>query len=151
MITVREGGAYDVAAIMPIMQDAFSSDFGEKWSAAQCVSMLSLPGSSLLLSYDKECITGFALSRWVMDEEELLLIGVSNSFRKKGIGSYLITYIIDRARNNNRDKLFLEVRENNNARHFYYGLGFVDIGRRKNYYAISDGDTLDAVTMCKKI
>jgi [ribosomal protein S18]-alanine N-acetyltransferase len=151
MMSVREGSAHDVAAIMPIMQDAFSSEFGEMWSAAQCVSMLSLPGSSLLLCYYKECMTGFALSRWVMDEEELLLIGVSNSFRKKGVGSHLITYMIDRARNNNRGKLFLEVRENNNARHFYYGLGFIDIGRRKNYYSISNGNALDAVTMCIKI
>jgi [ribosomal protein S18]-alanine N-acetyltransferase len=151
MIVVHEGEAHDVAAIMPIMNEAFDPDFGERWTASQCVAMLSLPDSSLLLTTYNGNYAGFALSRWVMDEEELLMIGVAKNLQKNGIGSHMIHHIIHRARVNDRQKIFLEVRDNNSARNFYYRLGFVDIGRRKNYYAVSNGNLLDAVTMSLKI
>jgi ribosomal-protein-alanine N-acetyltransferase len=47
MIRVVEGGAIDVASIMPIMSDAFDARFGEAWTAAQCLSTLVLPDCQL--------------------------------------------------------------------------------------------------------
>ncbi len=147
MIEVRDGNAGDIAAIMPIMADAFAPNFGEQWTAAQCISALSLPCSSLLLAYFDGVLAGFALSRWVLNEEELLMIGVNKPHQQNGLGSFIIRHIIARGRNNNRTELFLEVRSNNTARQFYYHLGFQEVGIRKNYYMVSDGQSIDAITM----
>ena len=49
MIEIVEGDASDIAAIIPIMQDAFDPRFGEAWTAAQCLSAMAIPGCRLLL------------------------------------------------------------------------------------------------------
>lgn len=147
MITLKDGSAHDVAAIMAIMNEAFDPDYGERWNSAQCVAMLSIPDTSLLLASYNGAIVGFAITRWVMDEEELLLIGVTKAYQRRGIGSHVVNHIIDRAIENNRQTIFLEVRDNNKAKDFYTQKGFRDIGRRKNYYTGQNGNIFDAVTM----
>jgi [ribosomal protein S18]-alanine N-acetyltransferase len=51
------------------------------------------------------------------------------------------------ARKENREQLFLEVRDGNPAYNFYSAIGFRPIGRRKQYYKGTDGLFSDAITM----
>lgn len=147
MIEIVEGDATDIAAIMPIMNDAFDPAFGEAWSAAQCLSALAMPDCGLLMAKKADEVCGFAMSRWVLDTEELLMIGVANKYQRQNIGSLLLQQIILLAREAGRTQLFLEVRDGNPAHHFYDKFGFEPIGRRKNYYKGTDGARPDAVTM----
>jgi ribosomal-protein-alanine N-acetyltransferase len=147
MIQIVEGGAIDVASVMPIMSDAFDPRFGEAWTAAQCLSTLVLPDCQLLLAKDGDDICGFAITRWVFEHEELLMIGVAQNYQRKQIGQNLISEVINRGRIAGREKLFLEVRDGNPAYYFYVKLGFTPIGRRKNYYKIPEGISPDAITM----
>ena len=87
------------------------------------------------------------MTRWVLDHEELLMIGVARQAQRQSIGNRLIMEIISRARNAGRTKIFLEVRDGNNAHDFYIRSGFNPIGRRKNYYKNADGLSPDAITM----
>jgi [ribosomal protein S18]-alanine N-acetyltransferase len=151
MIVVEAGDAHDIAAIMPIMDDAFDPAFGEAWTASQAMSLLAMPGSKLLIARDDDRITGFAMTRWVFDEEELLMIGVSKTFQRYKIGSQLLHYIINQAMEAKRKKLFLEVRDGNDAQRFYKALGFLETGRRKNYYKGLDGLLFDAITMFRRL
>lgn len=147
MIFIGHGDAGDIASIMSVMNDAFDPAFGEAWTSSQCLSLLAIPGSKLLLARkDNQCI-GFALTRWVLDEEELLMIGVSSAFQRDAVGSQILDIIIKDARIASRSKLFLEVRDGNKAQYFYRSSGFLDSGRRKNYYKGSDGQLFDAITM----
>jgi len=147
MIGVVEGGAGDIAAMMHIMHDAFDPRFGEAWTAAQCLSTLVLPDCQLLLAKDGGDICGFAMSRWVFDHQELLMIGVARRLQSQNIGKLLLSETIHQARNAGRTKIFLEVRDGNNAQGFYLKSGFTPIGRRKNYYRNADGIDPDAITM----
>jgi ribosomal-protein-alanine N-acetyltransferase len=147
MIGVVEGGAGDIAAMMHIMHDAFDPRFGEAWTAAQCLSTLVLPDCQLLLAKDGGDICGFAMSRWVFDHQELLMIGVARRLQCQNIGKLLLSETIHQARNAGRTKIFLEVRDGNNAQGFYLKSGFTPIGRRKNYYRNADGIDPDAITM----
>ena len=151
MIRVVEGGAGDIAAMMHIMHDAFDPRFGEAWIAAQCLSTLVMPDSQLLLAKDVGDVCGFAMSRWVLDHEELLMIGVARHLQGQGIGKLLLSETIHRARQAGRTKIFLEVRDGNNAHGFYLKSGFTPIGRRKNYYKNADGISPDAITMLLEI
>ena len=147
MIGVVEGGAGDIAAMMHIMHDAFDPRFGEAWTAAQCLSTLVLPDCQLLLAKDGGDICGFAMSRWVFDHQELLMIGVARRLQGQNIGKLLLSETIHQARNAGRTKIFLEVRDGNNAQGFYLKSGFTPIGRRKNYYKNAVGIDPDAITM----
>lgn len=147
MIELVEGDASDIASIMPIMRDAFDPAFGEAWTSAQCLSALAMPDCRLLLAKDKDVICGFAMSRWVLDTEELLMIGVARGRQREKIGTRLLNEAIKLARLEGRSQLFLEVRDGNLAHDFYRDIGFKPIGRRKNYYKGSDGFRPDAITM----
>lgn len=147
MIRVVEGDAKDIASIMPIMSDAFDPRFGEAWTAAQCLSTLVLPDCQLLLAKDGDIVCGFAITRWVFEHEELLMIGVARKYQRQQIGQNLLSEVISRGKTARREKLFLEVRDGNPASSFYLKAGFSPIGRRKNYYKSTEGISPDAITM----
>lgn len=147
MTRIVEGGAEDISAVMKIMDDAFDPRFGEAWTAAQCLSTLVLPDCQLLLAKEGDAVCGFAMSRWVLDHEELLMIGVAPQLQGQNIGKLLLSETIARAHQAGRTKLFLEVRDGNNAQGFYLKSGFLPLGRRKNYYKNANEISPDAITM----
>jgi len=147
LIEIIEGDARDIAAIMPVMQSAFDPRYGEAWTAAQCLSLLAMPGSCLYLALVDQAVAGFALTRWVADEEELLLIAVAPQLRRQGIASRLVDHVIKSARTALRQIVFIEVRENNPAIAFYTEIGFEQVGRRTAYYTGAEGQRFDALTM----
>lgn len=151
MIAILPGDGLDIPAIMPVMADAFDPAFGEAWTAAQCLATLSMPGSQLWLASEQDRILGFALSRWVVDEEELLLIGVSPTARRLGVGRELVAALTANARDGGRSKIFLEVREGNPAQRFYQWMGFEPMSRRTGYYKAKDGSLHDSITMSLKL
>ena len=97
-----------------------------------------------------EVLTGFAISRVVGDEAELLTIALDAEIRGRGIGISLLRKHGARARRAGAERLFLEVAEDNHpALALYRRIGFVPIGRRKGYYP-GEGPAArrrDAVTM----
>ncbi|MBK7161157.1 MAG: ribosomal protein S18-alanine N-acetyltransferase [Sphingomonadales bacterium] len=147
MVSITFGDARDIAAIMPIMNAAFDPNYGEAWTASQCLSLLAMPGSQLLLAAIENQIVGFALTRWVLDEEELLMIGVDPGFQRQGVATQIVASIISIAKNSGRQNLFLEVRANNSAANFYTRLGFAAKATRRGYYRGVDGQRFDATTM----
>jgi [ribosomal protein S18]-alanine N-acetyltransferase len=147
VIKISVGTGLDVAAIMPVMNDAFDRDFGEAWTAAQCLSTLAMPGGQLLIANCDGVAVGFALSRGVVDEEELLLIGVLKSVRRKGVGQQLVATLSQACLGLGRSIIFLEVREGNSAHSFYSSMGFNPIGRRASYYKSTNGSKHDSITM----
>jgi [ribosomal protein S18]-alanine N-acetyltransferase len=151
MIVIVEGDAHDIASIMPVMEHAFDPAFGEAWTSAQCLSALAMPDCRLLIAKSGDDIAGFAISRWVLDIEELLMIGVAPEWQRRNVGSMLMSQIVSLAHEERRLKLFLEVREGNIAHDFYLAFGFQPIGRRKQYYRGSNGFRPDAITMAMNL
>lgn len=89
-----------------------------------------------------------ALGRVGADEAELLTIAVAGTWRRFGLARMLIDAVTDEARARGARQLFLEVAEDNvAARALYEGKSFQSVGRRRGYYARSDGSTTDALTM----
>ena len=136
-------------AILSIMQTSFEPAFGEAWSAAQLAGTLALDGSFARRAIDAAGgILGFSLARAVAGEAELLLVAVDHQWRRRGIGRLLVEKVAVDAGKRGASSLFLEVRENNRvARDLYRELGFIDIGRRANYYTGALGERFAAITM----
>ncbi len=150
-ISVAEGGLSSVSTIMPIMETAFPGEFGEAWNHNQCRTMLSMPKARLLIAWSGDCACGFAITRRAADEEELLMIAVAPAYRKRGIGRLLLDTVIGRARHDKVKWVFLEVRENNPAQQLYEKAGFLQIGRRPNYYTGTQNKKFDALTFKKEM
>lgn len=148
LYTLERGGVDDLDAVMRVMEEAFEPRFGEGWSRSQCAGILPMTGVSLTLAREGDgTVAGFALARAVLDESELLLIGVDRAHRGQGVGGLLLDQFIAAGREMGLRLLHLEVRDGNRAIHLYERNGFETIGRRKAYYKAPTGDRHDAITM----
>ena len=141
------------------MENAFDPAFGEAWNRRQISDLLTLPsthaividtngdeiaGEPLTSNQREPC--GFVLTRHAADEEELLLIAVLPQFRARGLGKALIDRLLKSARTRGTHRMFLEMRKGNPAIHLYEKIGFEPIGERPNYYSLSNGSQVDAIT-----
>ncbi len=145
-------------AIMAVMKQSFDSRFGEAWTRRQVADSLTLRNVYFTLigpdgadDVSPEDVTGFALTRQALDEEEILLIAVLPAVRGTGVGKQLLTEVMDRARARSVSRIFLEMRDGNPAEHLYRRFGFEKIGHRKGYYRGAVGGPLDAITFAKDI
>ena len=88
-----------------------------------------------LMSLREGRAVGFLLSSFVLDEAQLLLIGVSPDWQGVGVGGQLLKELINRSKDQGRKLIYLEVRSGNErAIRLYRSLGFIDIGVRRDYY-----------------
>lgn len=102
----------------------------EPWDEASFATMLAQPGMHGFISERG----GFLLLRIVLDEAEIITIGVI--LLRQGIATELMAQAIAACRAAGVQKIHLEVAENNAAaRAFYAAQKFVQTGRRKAYYA----------------
>ena len=80
-------------------------------------------------------IIGICVFHVVLDEAQINYFVVNKKFRKKGFGSYLMSYLIKKCEKLNLKKLLLEVSQSNvTAERFYSRFDFSTVGIRKNYY-----------------
>lgn len=140
-----------VEAIMPVMDRAFDPRFGEAWSADQVRSMLSLPGTFLIVRRDRAAIVGFGLLRAIAGEAELLLLAVLPEMRRRGCGADILEHCITIAQRSAAETMFLEVREDNDAINLYRSAGFEQYNCRPDYYRGMDGKRRSALSFRRKI
>jgi len=150
-IALSDGTAADVGAVDGVMRAAFDPRFGEAWTLAQCLGMLSLPGVWLTLARSGDALVGFALTRAVADDAELLLIAVLPDQRGRGVGRALLRRAIDDAAARGAGRLCLEMRAGNDATRLYASEGFAKCGERRDYYAGRSGERFDAHTYVRPI
>ena len=87
----------------------------------------------------------------VMDEAEILQFWVESNLKRQGIGLYLLNHTLNQlAKHQNVLRVFLEVRDGNQAAiNLYKKVGFVEVGKRHQYYNI-DAWQFDALVMHKE-
>lgn len=117
---------------------AFSPQRG--WSADEFHSLCASP--LVQCYFDAQ---GFALTRTIADESELLTLAVDPNHRRQGIAGNLTKEWLGRT---TAQTAFLEVAADNAAAHALYAkYGFAETGRRKGYYQRIGGHSVDAVLM----
>lgn len=90
---------------------------------------------------------GFALTRTVGGESELLTLAVNPTHQRRGIGRNLTLEWLA-AIDGMADTAFLEVAaDNTSAQRLYLDSGFVEVARRTAYYARKNATSVDAVVM----
>jgi len=85
-------------------------------------------------------LDGYLIARKTLDEYEVLTLATDINKRRRGIGTLLLTKLINLAKKDKVLRVILEVSENNIAAvSMYEKLGFKKISKRKNYYNNSEG------------
>ena len=80
-------------------------------------------------------VIGVCVFQVVLDEAQINYFVVDQKFRKKGFGTYLMSYLIKYCKKLNLKKLLLEVSQSNvSAERFYSRFDFSTVGIRKDYY-----------------
>ncbi|WP_010185598.1 GNAT family N-acetyltransferase [Sphingomonas sp. PAMC 26605] len=145
-IALRGGGVADLTSVDRIMQAAFDPRFGEAWTHNQVLGLMAMPGVWLTIAEVNDEAAGFALSRRVLDEAELLLLATTPHLRRRGVAAAVLRAVLADARSHGASSVHLEVRSDNDAIKLYRSEGFMMVGRRSDYYRGHGGQSYDALT-----
>ena len=129
----------DVEPVAALEAESFSSP----WSPRTFPRLLDRPGAELRVVEEEGGIVAYGVLWCILDEGELANIAVAPTARGRGVGQRLLDHFVEVARGRGVHRLFLEVRESNEvALRLYRSRGFVEIGRRRNYYERPREDAL---------
>lgn len=139
---VRPG---DLPELLRIERDSFAVPWSER---AFRMIMRNDPGA-ILVAERLGRVAGYA-ALWVSaDEAELADLAVAPEQRRRGVGRTLLRASLRRAGEQGARKVFLQVRQSNEAaRNLYEAAGFREVGRRPRYYR---GPVEDALVLMRPI
>lgn len=95
-------------------------------------------------------VVGFIIGRLLVDEAEIVTLGVHPECRNGGIGKRLLVGFETAAARAGALRVVLEVAEDNaDARALYEAAGYAIAGRRPSYYDSGSGVPTDAILLAK--
>ena len=142
VIQVRGMRIEDVATVSTLENASYEFP----WSAGIFSDCVKAGHPCWVLSVDS-VIAGYGILSMGAGEAHLLNICVDPAYRGQGLGRHLLGRLLDIARWNGAERLFLEVRPSNPlAKALYESVGFNEIGRRPRYYPARNGRE-DAIVM----
>jgi ribosomal-protein-alanine N-acetyltransferase len=116
------------------------------WTRGNFMDVLSNAYACRVHEQESE-IRGYAILMPVLDEAELLNMGVAAGQQRKGLGRAMLREMLELAHKMKMRRVFLEVRASNAAAlALYRNSGFDEIGVRRGYYQNASGSE-DAITM----
>lgn len=112
-----------------------SSCFEYSWTEEQFRLGLERKAFQVLGYEEQGMLVGYLAYSLVLEEMEVLNLGVHPDFRRRGIGRALMLELMHRCREMEIKRGLLDVKESNHpAIALYESLGFKKVGVRKKYY-----------------
>ncbi len=137
----------DVPRVASIDADAYEFP----WSAGIFTDCLRAGYSAMVLEDDLGII-GYSVFSAAAHEAHLLNVCVVPQRQGEGCGRRLVKRVLDLARWQRCERVFLEVRPTNtHAIALYHDLGFNEIAARPRYYPARGGEREDAVVMALEL
>jgi ribosomal-protein-alanine N-acetyltransferase len=133
--------AADIDDVLALEESAFTNP----WTRAMYLAELENPGVSYcFLARDASRLAVGFCSFWrVLDELHINNLAVLPDFRRRGIGSTLLAFVLNKGLEFGARRATLEVRRSNeSARALYERFGFAVAGVRSNYYSKPVEDAL---------
>ncbi|MEO7051309.1 MAG: ribosomal protein S18-alanine N-acetyltransferase [Rhodanobacter sp.] len=104
-------------------------------------------GHSCWVLCEGQSIAGYGILSTGAGEAHLLNLCVGPEYRGRGLGRHLLARLLDIAKWDRAERVFLEVRPSNPlAKTLYESVGFEQVGVRPRYYPARDGRE-DAIVM----
>ena len=132
----------------PALAKLHATAFAQPWDAAAFEGLIRERGTVLNALLAGDALLGFALSRAVLDEAEVLSVVIAAANRGTGQAGRLLGVHLGALAAEGVRRVHLEVEEGNvPAFALYARFGFRAVGRREGYYRRPDGSRVAAVTM----
>ena len=139
MMNIRPMISEDVAQVAALEKCCFSDPWSEKSVASELCNPLSL----WLVAEESGVVLGYIGSQSVCGESDMMNVAVHPAHRRKSIAEQLISTLCHQLQAGGNQWLTLEVRVSNDpAVALYDKLGFIQVGRRPNYYRNPKEDAL---------
>ena len=139
----------DLAAVLDLERTLFPDD---AWSPGMFAEELAMQGHGrhYVAAEEGNTLVGYAGMMLPGGRQaEVLTLAVDEKHWGQGIGSALLTDLLDEAARKDCREMFLEVRADNpRAQDLYRRFGFEDVGVRRGYYQPSG---MDAVVMRREL
>ncbi len=117
--------------------------FSDPWSERSIRSELTNPLSLWVVALENDTVAGYIGSQTVLGEADMMNLAVHPEYRRAGVGRQLVQELVQRLKEQGSHILTLEVRASNvPAIALYDQLGFIQVGRRPNYYRNPKEDAL---------
>lgn len=145
MVNIFIATINDIEILAKLQADSFALGLERLWTGEDFKTSLTMTGMTGLLYKHEGNDIAFLLFRQICDEAEIILLGVDPVFARRGYASKLLQHAIELMHQTDIAKVFLEVREDNFAAiHFYEMFGFEEVGERRDYYRLTDGQRKNA-------
>jgi ribosomal-protein-alanine acetyltransferase len=142
---IRPARADDADALAALEREAFGAD---AWSREQVADEMTGATRHVAVAETDDEIVGYAAISVAGDVGDLTRIVVAGAHRRTGVASKLLAMLHEAARQAGAERILLEVAAANAAAcELYRAHGYVEIARRRGYYA--DGD--DALVLARAV
>lgn len=144
MITYRRMTPEDVPFISRLEEETFSMP----WSPESFLQMTTKEDTRYYVAEEGGHLLGGCGLWMIAGEGNITNVAVAKEARRRGVGTGLLTYLMQEGNREGVSAYTLEVRISNEAAiHMYEKLGFVSEGIRPNFY---EKPTEDAMIMWKR-
>jgi ribosomal-protein-alanine N-acetyltransferase len=138
----------DALAISELSRDAIEHGLPWNWTPRRVAKSIAASATNVAVVRQGDTLVGFAIMEYGDEEAHVVLFAVHPAYRRKGVGSQLLSWLEATTRVAGIDLIRLEARAQNAAAiSFYRKHGFKELGLRKGYYLGVE----DAVRMAKDL
>lgn len=138
-------------AFAPVIAALHGQCFSEAWDGRSIETLFDALGAFALVGSEAGGPAAFILGRIVADECEILALGVVKRYRRQGFGRAMLAGLSAYVAAAGASRIVLEVATDNvAARALYAAHGFVEVGRRRNYYERPCSPRVDGLILSRR-
>jgi len=144
MVEIRTMNHSDLKQVIAVEEKAYP----HPWTHGIFRDCLRIGYTAWVMTTD-ESVIGYGIVMLSPGEAHILNICIDPDYQGRGLGRYLLNYLVDRSNRTDIDMILLEVRRSNViAQQLYLSEGFHELGVRKAYYPADKGRE-DAIILAK--
>lgn len=137
-VVLRSLLADDVPRVAELERQLFGPS---AWTEAMLAAELRAPGRWYVAAVEDGVLVGYAGLWFDGDVTQVMTIGVAAAVQRRGVGTTLMTALVERSRELGATAVLLEVRvDNAPALAMYERFGFTVLRLRRRYYQPEDAD-----------
>jgi ribosomal-protein-alanine N-acetyltransferase len=129
----------DLDDVLPIEQEVFT----DPWPRRFFLEELAAPESVACVVRHRGMVAGYLLAWRLESELHLGNLAVAPAYQRRGVGRFLVEWLLERSREGGQSRITLEVRASNfGAQELYRNAGFRAVALRRGYYQDTGEDAL---------
>jgi len=146
----------DAVRIATMSRDYVEHGLGWGWTPARVLRSIRDRATNVVVAECGADLAGFGIMKYLDDDAHLLLFAVKPEYRRRGVGSGLVTWLERTATTAGIELIFLETRATNTAaREFYAARGYRELATLPRYYGSEDavriGKDLGSFTAARSV